>query len=270
MSTFLAEVMGTCILIVLGCGINAGNSLSLSYSKGSGWSFICFGWGLSVTLAVYAVGNYSGAHLNPAVTLGLFLSGDSNLSVLDLPIYMGAQMIGAILGAAIVWAHYLPHWAKTEDPGTKLGVFSTGPAIPSFWSNLLSETLGTMVLLLGLLFIGANQFTEGLNPIVVGILIAVIGMAQGGTTGFAINPARDLGPRIAHSILPIAGKGDSNWGYAPIPVIGPLVGGAIGALFYQGLFVGKLDILFFVGLAVLIGLIIMAYQEQRGKESIVH
>ena len=260
MSTFLGEIVGTFILIVLGCGINAGNTLKLSYAKNSGWTFICLGWGLSVMLAVYAVGQISGAHLNPAVTIGLAVAGDFDW--VQVPGYIIAQFIGAFLGAVLVWAHYLPHWSKTEDPGAKLGVFSTGPAVPKRWSNLLSEVIGTLILLLGLLFIGANKFTEGLNPVIVGLLITTIGMAQGGTTGFAINPARDLGPRIAHTILPIPGKGDSNWGYAYIPVIGPIIGGVIGAGLYAGLFLGNLGVVFWASLALLIGLIVLAYGEQ--------
>ena len=262
MSNFLAEIVGTCILIVLGCGINAGNTLKLSYSKGSGWTFICLGWGLSVALAVYAVGQYSGAHLNPAVTIGLAAAGEGDVSWAEAPSYILAQMIGAIIGAIIVWAHYLPHWSKTESPAEKLGVFSTGPSISMRWSNLLSEVIGTMILILGLLFIGANKFTEGLNPLVVGLLITTIGMAQGGTTGFAINPARDLGPRIAHFILPIPGKGDSNWSYAPIPVVGPIIGGVIGAGLYVGLFNANLGLLFIASVVLLIGLMVLAYFEQ--------
>ena len=158
-------------------------------------------------MAIYAVGSISGAHINPAVTISFALSGEFPVS--EVPSYVLAQMLGAITGAAIVWLHYLPHWRKTEDPAAKLGVFSTSPAVPSTWANLLSEMSGTSLLIAGLLFIGANEFTEGLNPVVVGALIVAIGMSLGGSTGYAINPARDLGPRIAHAILPIKGKGGS-------------------------------------------------------------
>lgn len=162
----------------------------------------------------------------------------------QVPGYIVAQMIGAMLGAAVVYLQYLPHWGLTEDPGTKLGVFATGPAIPHTFSNILSEMIGTFILVLGLLFIGANKFTEGLNPLAVGLLIVVIGMSLGGTTGYAINPARDLGPRIAHFLLPIPGKGGSNWGYSWIPVVGPILGGALGAVFYKAVFLGEMTGMF--------------------------
>lgn len=173
----------------------------------------------------------SGAHLNPAVTLGLAFVGDFPWK--EVPSYILGQMIGAFLGAVLVFLHYLPHWKETEDQGAKLGVFSTGPAIPNTFANLFSETLGTFVLVLGLLAIGANKFTDGLNPLVVGFLIVAIGISLGGTTGYAINPARDLGPRIAHFVLPIAGKGSSNWKYAWIPVLGPALGGSFAGVFLQ-------------------------------------
>jgi glycerol uptake facilitator protein len=146
---------------------------------------------------------------------------------------MLAQMLGGIIGGTLVWLHYLPHWKGTADPSAKLAVFCTGPAIRSTWANLLSEIIGTFVLVTGLLFIGANTFTEGLNPLIVGCLIIAIGVSLGGTTGYAINPARDLGPRLAHFFLPVAGKGKSDWGYSWIPVIGPLLGGVYGALMYD-------------------------------------
>ncbi|MBI0578295.1 aquaporin family protein [Neobacillus cucumis] len=237
MTPFIGELVGTMILIVLGAGIGAGSSLKKSYSNNAGWIVITIAWGLAVTMGVFAVGSVSGAHLNPAVTIALALNGEFPWS--DVPGYILAQMIGAILGAALVYLHYLPHWKETDDPGTKLGVFATSPAIPHTFSNLFSEIFGTFVLVLGLLFIGANKFTEGLNPLAVGLLIVVIGMSLGGTTGYAINPARDLGPRIAHFLLPIPGKGSSNWGYSWIPVAGPLLGGSLGAVFYKALFLGK-------------------------------
>ncbi|MDP4086100.1 MAG: MIP/aquaporin family protein [Bacillota bacterium] len=237
MSPFVGEMIGTMILIIFGAGIGAGSSLKKSYSNNAGWIVITLAWGLAVTMAVFAVGSVSGAHLNPAVTIALAINGSFPWS--KVAGYIVAQLIGAILGSTFVWLHYLPHWKATNDPATKLGVFSTGPAIPHTFSNLLSEILGTFILVLGILFIGANKFTQGLNPLAVGLLIVVIGMSLGGTTGYAINPARDLGPRIAHFILPIHGKGSSNWGYAWIPVVGPLLGGALGAVFYKSVFLGK-------------------------------
>jgi glycerol uptake facilitator protein len=240
MTPFWGEVVGTMILIVFGAGIGAGSSLKGSYAKDAGWIVITIAWGLAVTMGVFAVGSISGAHLNPAVTIALAINGDFPWA--QVPEYILAQMIGAVLGATLVFLHYLPHWKATDDPGAKLGVFSTAPAIPHTFSNLLSEMIGTFILILGLLFIGANKFTEGLNPFAVGLLIVVIGMSLGGTTGYAINPARDLGPRIAHFLLPIPGKGDSNWGYAWIPVVGPIVGGSLGAIFYKAFFIGEMTI----------------------------
>ncbi|WP_066047944.1 MIP/aquaporin family protein [Robertmurraya korlensis] len=237
MSPFLGEVIGTMILIVFGAGIGAGSSLKGSYSNNAGWIVITLAWGLAVTMAVFAVGSISGAHLNPAVTVALAVNGSFPWA--DVPSYIIAQLLGAIIGATFVFFHYLPHWKGTEDAGTKLGVFATSPAIPHTFSNVFSEMFGTFILVLGLLFIGANNFTEGLNPIAVGLLIVVIGMSLGGTTGYAINPARDLGPRIAHFLLPIPGKGGSNWAYSWIPVVGPILGGALGAVFYNIVFLGK-------------------------------
>ena len=235
MSPYLAEFFGTMLLILLGGGVNAAVSLRKSKSENGGWLMISIGWGLAVMLAIYAVGNISGAHLNPAVTIALAINGSfATDQVLG---YILAQFAGAIAGASLVWLHYLPHWKETADPATKLGVFCNSPAIQNTLSNLISEILATMVLILALLFIGANQFTQGLNPIAVGLLIISIGLSLGGTTGFAINPARDLGPRVAHFILPIHGKGNSGWGYAWIPVVGPIIGGVLGALIYKLIFV---------------------------------
>jgi glycerol uptake facilitator protein len=218
---------------------------------------IAFGWGMAVAMAAYSVGGISGAHLNPALTLGLAFKGDFPWA--DVPGYMLAQMLGAFLGACLVYLHYLPHWKETEDPGTKLGVFSTGPAIANPFANLISEIIGTFLLVLAILAIGANKFTEGLNPLVVGFLIVSIGLSLGGTTGYAINPARDLGPRIAHFLLPIAGKGSSNWGYAWVPVVGPLLGGSFGGLFYQAVFQGKWSTSFWAVLIVMLVVLALAH-----------
>jgi glycerol uptake facilitator protein len=235
MSPYLAEFFGTLLLILLGGGVNAAVSLRKSKSENGGWLMIAIGWGLAVMLAIYAVGSISGAHLNPAVTIALAINGSFASSLVVG--YIVAQFIGAIVGATLVWLHYLPHWKETVDPAAKLGVFCNAPAIRNTFTNLISEIIATMVLIMALLFIGANEFTKGLNPIVVGLLIISIGLSLGGTTGFAINPARDLGPRIAHFVLPIHGKGKSDWSYAWIPVIGPVIGGILGALLYRALFV---------------------------------
>ncbi|MFN6088032.1 MAG: MIP/aquaporin family protein [Cyclobacteriaceae bacterium] len=234
MSPYLAEFFGTLLLILLGGGVNAAVSLRKSKSENGGWLMIAIGWGLAVMLAIYAVGSISGAHLNPAVTIALAINGSFASSLVVG--YIVAQFIGAIVGATLVWLHYLPHWKETVDPAAKLGVFCNAPAIRNTFTNLISEIIATMVLIMALLFIGANEFTKGLNPIVVGLLIISIGLSLGGTTGFAINPARDLGPRIAHFVLPIHGKGKSDWSYAWIPVMGPIIGGVLGALTYQLLF----------------------------------
>lgn len=257
MSAFMGELVGTMILILFGGGVVAGANLKKTYSNSGGWVVITLAWGLAVTMGVFAVGSISGAHLNPAVTVGLALNGDFPWA--DVPGYIIAQMIGGFLGATLVFLHYLPHWKATEDQGAKLSVFSTGPAIPHSFSNLLSEIIGTFILMLGLLFIGANNFTEGLNPIVVGLLIVVIGMSLGGTTGYAINPARDLGPRIAHFLLPIPGKGKSNWGYAWIPVVGPIMGGTLGTIFYQAIFAGNMTNMLWGVLAANIVILILVY-----------
>jgi len=234
MNAYLAEFFGTMLLVLLGDGVVASVVLKKSKAENAGWLTIVIGWGLAVMLAIYAVGTISGAHLNPAVTIALAINGSF---AMDLVLgYILAQFAGAIVGATLVWLHFLPHWKETHDQGAKLAVFCTAPAIKNTFSNLISEIIATMVLVLGLLFIGVNQFALGLNPIVVGLLIIAIGLSLGGTTGFAINPARDLGSRIAHAILPIHGKGKSDWGYAWIPVVGPIVGGVLGVLIYRAIF----------------------------------
>jgi len=252
MSAFLGELVGTMILIILGCGVCASGSLTLSMGKGTGWLMGAVGWGLAVTMGVFAVGEVSGAHLNPAVTLGFATIGEFDWAL--VPIYISGQFLGAFLGAIIVFFHYAPHWSRTDDPGTKLGVFATGPAIAHTPSNILSEVIGTFLLVLGLLAIGTNEFTQGLKPVVVGLLITSIGLSLGSTTGYAINPARDLAPRLAHALLPIVGKGSSNWHYAWIPVIGPIIGGCFGGLFYQAVFKQITSTWFWVSCAVTTGL----------------
>lgn len=235
MSPYVAEFLGTMLLTLLGNGVVAGVLLKDSKAENSGWLTIVVGWGLAVTLAIYAVGRISGAHINPAVTLALFVNGDfPGDRVLG---YVVAQFAGAFAGAVLIWLHYLGHWPRTNNPAAKLGIFCTGPAIRAAIPNLISEIIATVVLVLGILFIGANKYYEGLNPIVLGALIVSIGLSLGGTTGFAINPARDLSPRLAHFILPIPGKGSSDWSYSWIPVVGPIIGGVLGALLFRYLFV---------------------------------
>jgi glycerol uptake facilitator protein len=235
MSPYLAEFLGTMLLVLMGNGVVAGVVLKGTKSENAGWLVIVLGWGLAVTMAIYAVGRFSPAHLNPAITLGLFING----------VFPGEQVIGFILaqfagafcGATLVWLFYFSHWSLTTDGGAKLAVFCTGPAVRSPLVNLFCETLATMVLVLAILFIGANKFTDGLNPLVVGGLIVSIGLSLGGTTGFAINPARDFAPRLAHFILPIPGKASSDWSYSWVPVVGPFLGGLLGAWVYNALFV---------------------------------
>lgn len=244
MNIFLAEVVGTGILCLLGCGCvaqvlltNSKGSMS-GLSSGSGWLVICGGWGLAVTFGIYAVAWASGAHLNPAVTFALAILGKTAWA--QVPVYIAGQVVGAFCGSALIWLAYLPHWAATEDPGLKLAVFSTMPAMPNSFGNLLAETIGTAMLVLGILFLLAPQAEKatplgGLAPMAIGILVTSIGLSLGGATGFAINPARDLGPRIAHALLPIAGKGSSGWSYSWIPVVGPTIGAVIGAGLYAAL-----------------------------------
>ncbi|WP_299315298.1 MIP/aquaporin family protein [uncultured Halomonas sp.] len=250
MTPFLGEILGTMILIIFGGGVVAGVLLKHSKAEASGWIVITFGWGLGVAMAIYAVGGISGAHINPAVTLGLAVIGEFPWA--SVPVYVLGQLIGAFIGAVVVWLHYYPHWEKTDSQGAKLAVFCTDPAIDHTPSNLMSEVIGSFVLVLGILAIGANEFTEGLNPLIIGLFILAIGLSLGGTTGYAINPARDLGPRLAHFLLPIAGKGGSNWQYAWIPVVGPLVGGVAGALFYRHVFIDGSALAMMIALALIL------------------
>jgi len=244
MQEYLAEFIGTALLILLGDGVVAGVLLRHSKAENGGWIVITLAWGLAVAIAVYAVGRISGAHINPAVTLGLASIGAFEWA--RVPGYIIAQLLGAFTGAVLVWLHYLPHWRETEDATLKLGVFSTGPAIRNTGANFISEFIGTFVLVFGVLAIGdalgegpmgspdlSSAFGTALAPLLVGLLVVSIGLSLGGPTGYAINPARDLGPRIAHAVLPIAGKGGSDWGYSWIPVVAPIAGGIVGALAYR-------------------------------------
>lgn len=234
MSNFMAEFLGTMLLVWLGDGVVAAVALNKSKGQNGGWIVVTLAWGLAVAIPVYIFGAISGAHLNPAVTIGNAAVG--NFAWAQVPSYVGAQMLGAITGAALVWLTYLPHWKETEDKATKLGVFCTAPAIRDTKANFLTEFLVTGLLVFGLMGIGQAKMVDGFGALVVGLFIVVIGLSLGGPTGYAINPARDLGPRIAHAILPIAGKGDSDWAYAWIPVIAPILGGIAGALLFTILF----------------------------------
>jgi glycerol uptake facilitator protein len=229
-----AEIIGTALLIILGDGVVAAVLLARSKAENGGWIVITFGWGFGVMAGVYAVNQFSGAHLNPAVTLGVWINGGIDFG--DAIQYWIGEFVGAMAGAAIVLASYWQHFQQTEDPGLKLAVFCTGPAIRNPFWNMVTEIVGTFVLVLGILsFTDAGNkelLATGLAGLLVAFLVVGIGLSLGGPTGYAINPARDLGPRIVHAVLPVPGKGDSDWGYAWIPVAGPLVGGALGALLY--------------------------------------
>jgi glycerol uptake facilitator protein len=239
---FLAEVLGTGALILLGDGVVAGVLLMRSKAQNSGWIVITTGWAFAVFVGVIIAGPISGAHLNPAVTLGLAVKGA--LPWAEVPVYFAGEMLGAFIGAVLVYLHYYPHWAETPDADLKLAVYSTGPAIRNTTWNLVSEIIGTFVLVFVIFAFGAATGPAGmaqayvpglaaLGAVPVAFLVLVIGLSLGGTTGYAINPARDLGPRIAHFLLPIPGKRDSDWGYSWIPVVGPLIGGALAAIVYN-------------------------------------
>jgi glycerol uptake facilitator len=247
MENFTAELFGTAILILFGDGVVAAVLLNHSKAQNAGWIVITFGWAMAVAMAVYAVGQFSGAHINPAVTISL--ASTDVIEWGDVPEYLLGQFAGAFIGAVLVFLAYFLHWRETEDPGLKLAVFSTGPAIRNYRWNLVTEIIGTFILLLGVLsivghfsedVIGDEALTTALGqafpPLLIGLLVLVIGLSLGGPTGYAINPARDLGPRIAHAVLPIPGKGTSDWEYAWVPVVGPIVGGLLGAGAYHLLF----------------------------------
>lgn len=231
MQGFLGELIGTFVLVLLGDGVVAGVSLNKTKSQNSGWVLITLGWGLAVTLGVYVSGFLSAAHLNPAITIAFAINGSFPWA--EVVPYVAGQLIGAFLGAVAVWLNYYPHFEETPDSDAILGIFSTGPAIRSTTWNLVSEIIGTAVLAMGVMAMAPNAIVSGLSPIVVGIIVTAIGMSLGGTTGYAINPARDLAPRIAHQILPIKNKGTSDWGYSWIPVVGPIIGATLAAIIYN-------------------------------------
>ena len=234
-SPFLGELLGTMFLIILGDGVVAAVLLNKSKAQNAGWIVITTGWAFAVLVGVFvaqATGS-AAAYINPAVTIAAIIRGSQDATQGVLLIV--AEFIGAFLGAVLVWAMYLPHWAETADKGLKLAVYSTGPAIRNTTTNLISEIIGTFVLVFGVFSIFGklaipSGAAGGLGPYLVACLVWGIGLSLGGPTGYAINPARDLGPRIAHFLLPIAGKGDSDWGYSWIPVVGPIIGGAIAAI----------------------------------------
>jgi glycerol uptake facilitator protein len=240
MNPYLAEFVGTAWLVLFGNGVVANVLLSKSKGNGGGWIVITAGWALAVAMAVYAVGRVSGAHLNPAVTVAL--AGIDSFDWHLVPGYIGAQVAGGFFGSVLVYLAYLAHWGETADAGLKLACHSTGPAVRRFAPAFITEFIGTAALIFGVLAIGKvgvgaetaqAAWTAAVGtwfgPLLVGLLVFAIGLSLGGPTGYAINPARDLGPRIAHAVLPIPGKGTSDWSYAWVPVVAPIIGGIVGA-----------------------------------------
>lgn len=232
MNVFTAELIGTFILILLGDGVVANVVLTRTKGNNSGWIVITFGWAIAVFTGVFVAGKVSGAHLNPAVSIALAYIGKIRFE--DLPIYIGGQFAGAMLGALFVWIMYKQHFDATNEAGNKLAVFCTGPAIRGAFYNLFTEVVGTFILVFGVLYIVKPDNSLGaLDALPVGLLVLGIGLSLGGPTGYAINPARDLGPRIMHALLPIKAKGSSDWNYSWIPVIGPLLGGILAAALFH-------------------------------------
>lgn len=234
MSKFLAELLGTMILVFLGDAVVANVVLKKTKGNGSGWIVITTGWALAVAIPVFIFGGISGAHFNPAVTLGMASIG--KLAWSQVAPYIIAQMIGGILGACLVYLAYLPHYREETDPAAILGTFATGPAIRSYGANFMTEFIATFCLLFFILGVGNTMMVDGINPIVVGMIIWVLGLTLGGPTGYALNPARDLGPRIAHAFLPIPHKGSNDWAYAWIPVVAPILGGVAACLVFNAIF----------------------------------
>ncbi|MBS1496482.1 MAG: aquaporin family protein [Bacteroidetes bacterium] len=233
MTPFIAELIGTCLLILLGNGVVANVLLHQTKGNNSGWIVITFGWAIGVFVGVYASASVSGAHLNPAITIALAVQSNDWSQV---PVYLAAQMLGAMLGSFLVWLQYRQHYDETTDANLQLATFCTAPAIRNNFYNLVSEIIGTFALMLGVLFIAKPNETLGaLDALPVALLILGIGLSLGGTTGYAINPARDLGPRIMHALLPIKGKRDSDWAYSWIPVVGPIVGAVLAVLLFKSI-----------------------------------
>lgn len=232
MSIFFSELIGTALLIMLGNGVVANVVLNKTKGNNGGWIVIAFGWAIAVFVGVFVAAKTSGAHLNPAVTVAF--SYLKKIPLEDVPLYLAGQFSGAMLGAFLVWLMYRLHFTSTADSGLKLAVFATGPAIRDTWSNLISEIIGTFVLVFSVLYIAAPSSSLGaLDALPVALLVLGIGLSLGGTTGYAINPARDLGPRIMHALLPINGKGSSDWSYSWIPVVGPIIGAILAALAFS-------------------------------------
>lgn len=234
LQNFMAELIGTAILVLLGDGVVANVVLKKSKGFNSGWMVIASGWAFAVAIPVYMFGSVSGAHFNPAVTIALAVTGAFPWN--QVPMYILAQLIGAFIGATLVLLSYYNHFEATEDKSTKLGVFCTAPEIKNTKWNFVTEFIGTFLLIFGIIGITAHPFVDGVQPLAIGILIWAIGLCLGGPTGYAINPIRDFGPRLAHFILPVPGKGISNWGYAWIPVVAPILGAIVGALVYKVIF----------------------------------
>jgi glycerol uptake facilitator protein len=229
MTPLIAEFVGTALLILLGCGVVANVVLRDTKGHGGGWIVITFGWAMAVFVGVVVSAGGSGAHLNPAVSIGLAVAEKFPWS--NVPGYVGAQLAGAMIGAALVWLMYRPHFDATEDRAAKLAVFATGPAIAEVGSNLVSEVLGSFVLVFVALSIASPEGGLGsLDALPIALVVLVIGLSLGGTTGYAINPARDLGPRLVHALLPIRGKGSNGWGYAWIPIAGPIAGAVLAGV----------------------------------------
>jgi glycerol uptake facilitator protein len=232
MNAYLAELIGTALMILLGNGVVANCILNKNKGFNGGWIVITFGWAMAVFVAVFVAAAHSGAHLNPAVTLALALAGKFVWS--KVPAYILAQLAGTMTGSFLAWVAYRKHFAVTDDAGAKLAVFCTAPAIRSYKDNLLTEIVGTFVLIFGVLFIVAPQVGLGsLDAVPVALLVLAIGLSLGGPTGYAVNPARDLGPRIMHALLPIPGKGSSDWAYSWVPIVGPFLGATLAALVYK-------------------------------------
>ena len=234
MNVFTGELVGTFLLILLGNGVVANVVLNKTKGHNSGWIVITFGWAIAVFVGVFVASKASGAHLNPAVTLALAMADKAPLE--NVPYYLAGQMLGAMLASLVVWVMHYQHFNETENAGAKLAVFATGPAIRQPFLNFFSELVGTFVLIIGVLFIITPSSSLGaLDALPVALLVLGIGLGLGGTTGYAINPARDLGPRIMHAILPIRGKGSSDWGYAWIPIVGPLLGAMLAVFAFRAL-----------------------------------